>query len=259
MNTMMDFISPSWSKPLVWTLIHSMWQGLVIVSVLILLLRLIPSRKSSLRYLLTTISLGLLFLSSVVTYFYLSSNIDGFSTTSFSYSIKEPSHAIATAEGSSSGVVSTVSSLIESNLYLITLIWMVGAFLFSIRIATGFVYISAMKRNAMILDDEWNVTLERLAEQINLKRVVALAESSQISVPFVTGYFKPLILLPVGMMSGLSMEQLESILVHELMHIKRNDYIVNIIQTFTEALFFFNPFVWIISSIIRKEFFLLAD
>jgi beta-lactamase regulating signal transducer with metallopeptidase domain len=154
---------------------------------------------------------------------------------------------------SSPDLFGIISNTIESNTYLITLIWMAGAFVFSIRIATGFVYISAMKKYAVSVGDEWSTRLQHLADQINLKRMVQLAESSRIHVPVVVGYLKPLILIPAGMIGGLSAEQLESILIHELMHIKRNDYVVNIIQTFAEALFFFNPFVWIVSSIIRRE------
>lgn len=252
MNIIADFFSPSWSKPLVWTLLHSLWQGLLILSVLILLLRLIPSKRSSLRYLITTISLGLIFLSSIITYFYLSSDGSVVSESQFSFTMGDPAtppHQTA----SPVDLLNMVSGTIESNIYLITLIWMGGAFLFSIRIATGFVYISAMKKYAVPIGDEWSNRLQYLADQINLKRIVQLAESSRIHVPVVVGYLKPLILIPAGMIGGLSVEQLESILVHELMHIKRNDYIVNIIQTFAEALFFFNPFVWIVSSIIRRE------
>ena len=253
MNILADFFSPSWSKPLVWTLLHSLWQGLLILSVLIFLLRIIPTRKSSLRYLITTVSLSLILLCSVVTYFYLSSGPGSVSQSTSSSALDGISATLTTSVESPADLFSLVKTSIENNLYLITLIWMAGAFLFSIRIATGFVYISMIKKNSMLIEDEWNDRLQRLAEQIDLKRLVRLAESTQIQVPIVVGNLKPLILIPAGMTSGLSVEQLESILVHELVHIKRNDYIVNIIQTFVEALFFFNPFVWIVSSIIRRE------
>src|SRR5690349_11039624 len=71
MTLLADIFAP-WSKPLVWTLLHSLWQGLLILTMLMLTLRVIPSAKSSIRYLATTIALSLIFLSSVVTYFYLS-------------------------------------------------------------------------------------------------------------------------------------------------------------------------------------------
>jgi hypothetical protein len=69
----------------------------------------------------------------------------------------------------------------------------------------------------------------------------------------VIGYFKPVILVPLGLFSGIPQEQIEAILIHELAHIKRNDYLVKLLQTIVEILFFFNPFVWWISSIINKE------
>jgi bla regulator protein BlaR1 len=101
--------------------------------------------------------------------------------------------------------------------------------------------------------EEWSDQLTNIADQLDIKRIIRVAESTNISAPMVIGFFKPMILFPTGLMSGLSTDQIESILIHELAHIRRHDYLVNLIQSIVESFYFFNPFVWMISNIIRRE------
>jgi hypothetical protein len=117
----------------------------------------------------------------------------------------------------------------------------------------GWLTIKRLKASAIAVDDQWNERLLYLAKKIGIREIVVLAESAITEAPVVVGYFRPMILIPIGMFSGLSTEQLESIFVHELIHIRRRDYLVNLLQSLLEAVYFFNPFVWIISGIIRRE------
>ena len=80
-----------------------------------------------------------------------------------------------------------------------------------------------------------------------------LLESCLVQVPIVIGQMRPVILLPVGLLAGLPAEQIELILMHELAHIRRYDYVVNMLQTFIEGVMFYNPAVWWISKVIRTE------
>ena len=88
---------------------------------------------------------------------------------------------------------------------------------------------------------------------MRMHRPVTLLQSGIAKCPMVIGHLKPIILFPVGFLNALSTEEVEAILIHELAHIKRNDFLINIIQTITEILFFFNPAIWWVSSLIRKE------
>jgi bla regulator protein BlaR1 len=255
MKMMNEIFSGTWSEALAWTLIHSLWLGLVISIALVTALRFIPGRNSSTRYIAASVALTLFVISSVTTFILL------YDVTVYSLSDTSTDQVAAvlssTAHPAPEDFVSLFStalySFVESNLYLITIVWMVGTFLFSLRMVSGFLYVSVIRKNAASVQEEWMLLVQQLAERIGLNKRVALAESSNIKVPFVVGFFRPIILFPVGMMSGLSMQQAEAILVHELMHIKRNDYVVNIVQSIVESIFFFNPFVWVISSLIRKE------
>jgi beta-lactamase regulating signal transducer with metallopeptidase domain len=131
--------------------------------------------------------------------------------------------------------------------------WMLGFFFFAIRLSIGIWYTDKLKAEGLPLENEWSAYIKAISLELGIRHLVALAESHSIKSPMVIGYLKPVILIPAGMLTGLTTEQLETIFVHELAHIKRHDYLINFIQSFLEAVFFFNPFVWIISNLIRKE------
>jgi GWxTD domain-containing protein len=99
----------------------------------------------------------------------------------------------------------------------------------------------------------WTERLERLAARLGLRRPVLLLESCLTDVPVAAGYLRPAILLPIGLLAGLPAEQVEFILIHELAHLARRDYLVNLLQSMVESLLFYHPAVWWVSSVIRAE------
>ena len=100
---------------------------------------------------------------------------------------------------------------------------------------------------------EWDHTFQRLARKIGVSRRIRLLESALVKVPMVIGYFKPVVLLPLGALNGVPAVQMEAILVHELAHIRRRDYLMNMIQSLLEVIFFYHPVVWWLSGNIRIE------
>jgi beta-lactamase regulating signal transducer with metallopeptidase domain len=100
---------------------------------------------------------------------------------------------------------------------------------------------------------DFRLFVNHTASHLGIKGKVQLWMSSNVDVPSVTGFFKPVILLPAALMTNLSLKQVESVLLHELAHIKRNDYLVNLVQATIELLLFFNPFVSLLSKAIAKE------
>jgi len=95
--------------------------------------------------------------------------------------------------------------------------------------------------------------LARLSGQLQIGTAICLLESGLAKVPMVIGWLKPVILLPVGLLASLSQEEAEAILLHELAHIRRMDFLVSLLQNLMEILFFFNPAVWWLSYLIRRE------
>ena len=100
---------------------------------------------------------------------------------------------------------------------------------------------------------DWQDRMQALARAAGIARPVALLESCLAEMPMVIGYLKPAILAPLGMLAGLPSDQVEAILLHELAHIRRADYLVNLMQIAVENLLFYHPAVWWVSSVIRSE------
>ncbi len=140
-----------------------------------------------------------------------------------------------------------------------TLPWLVGAWLLgvvvlSLRLLVGWRVVQRLKRLAVSpVAEVWQVKLKDLAARLRISRPVKLVEAALIEVPTVIGWFRPVILLPISLLTRLTPQQFEAILAHELAHIHRHDYLVNLIQTAIETLLFYHPAVWWVSGLIRAE------
>src|ERR1035437_1915338 len=109
------------------------------------------------------------------------------------------------------------------------------------------------RRGVCAAAEFWQGRIDRLATRVRVSRPVSLLESCLAEVPVVIGYVRPVILMPVGLLAGLPAAQVESILLHELAHIRRHDYLVNLWQIVVEGLMFYHPAAWWISGVIRAE------
>jgi hypothetical protein len=133
-------------------------------------------------------------------------------------------------------------------------LWGAGVGLLSLCLAHGWRTIRRVRVSARELTDPvWTDRFARLHERLGVSTPVRLLGSASASVPMVIGWLKPVVLVPAGMLTGLSAAQIEALLVHELAHIRRHDYIVNLLQNVLETLFFYHPAVWWVSAQIRKE------
>jgi hypothetical protein len=124
--------------------------------------------------------------------------------------------------------------------------------LLSLRSLGGWLLAQRLKRSGRSLE-ALEACLSRLAQRLRISRPVRLCESALVAVPTVIGWIRPVILLPASAVWGLSPEQLELILAHELVHIRRYDYLVNLLQAAVETLLFYHPAVWWVSNRIRLE------
>jgi hypothetical protein len=132
--------------------------------------------------------------------------------------------------------------------------WFAGAGACSLRLLMGFASAAALRRSrhAPVLT-EWQQTLDRLIERMHVSRSVRLLATDRVDSPSVIGWLRPVILAPVGVLCGLAPEQVEALLAHELAHVRRHDYLVNVLQGIAESLLFYHPAVWWISNQIRAE------
>ncbi|MBV8729000.1 MAG: GWxTD domain-containing protein, partial [Acidobacteriia bacterium] len=132
--------------------------------------------------------------------------------------------------------------------------WMAGVLIFYLRHLASWLAARRWSRTGVChAPDLWQQRLGTLAERLGIRRPVALVESCLARVPVVMGHLRPVILMPVGLLTSLPLGQIESILLHELAHIVRYDYLANLVETSVESLLFYHPLVWWISRVIRAE------
>lgn len=232
-----------------WALLHSVWQGLLILLLLKLILHFVPARKAILRYGISLAGMAAILLAGIATVWFLLPQQPAMAS-SVTANVRLTTPA---AMEISLPLFYKVAAYIERQMPVILTAWIVGILISTLRLAGGWMYISRLRRTALPVPDHWYELMTGLANQLGLNRVIQLSESAHVDSPAVIGLFKPIILVPIGMFTGLSPQQVEAVLLHELAHIRRHDFLVNLVQSFMEVIYFFNPFVWVVSSMVRDE------
>jgi bla regulator protein blaR1 len=156
--------------------------------------------------------------------------------------------ALATAPGD---IVST--GAIDRIVSVSVLAWMAGVVLLSIRLIVSYIGIEGLRRATLDVDKTVLLRLEALARRLGVTRTVRVFASDVVRVPAVVGTLRPVILLPVGVITGLPAAHLDAVLAHELAHVRRHDYLVNGLQAMVETLLFYHPAVWWCTRQIRIE------
>ncbi|MDF1810781.1 MAG: M56 family metallopeptidase [Verrucomicrobiales bacterium] len=136
-------------------------------------------------------------------------------------------------------------------------IWVIGIIVFGSRLLFGWLRLKKTGRQSSPVSGEhWTQLFFALCEKSGLNRKPDLRESKEVRSPFTFGWLKPVIIIPIGFLSQIPTDQAEAILLHELAHIKRRDYLINWLQSLIETMFFFHPVVWWLghlSRIAREE------
>jgi len=132
--------------------------------------------------------------------------------------------------------------------------WVLGVWIFYIRYAVAWLSTNRLRHRAACHAPAcWQTTLARLANEAKISRPVVLLESLFVDSPITLGHLRPVILTPLGFVTGLPPDQVEALLLHELAHIARWDYLANICQRLLEGLLFYNPAAWWMARVIRQE------
>ncbi|MEP6748869.1 MAG: M56 family metallopeptidase [Bacteroidota bacterium] len=238
-----------------WTLIHSLWQGVIMAAIIVVILMLAKKWTSAARYNIVLSVFALFMLAAVFTFMWELTNYSSANTTA----------TVKTMLGIQ------LSKMFFSNILLqqlpgmaiaffsaherfIVIVWLVFFSMKTIKMCTALLYNQQIKRRQIIQPGlYWTNRINQLGKTLHISKAIVLLESGYMKMPVVVGHLKPIILIPVGLLSSLPPEQVQAILLHELAHIRRNDYLVNIFQYIIETFFFFNPAVIWISSWLREE------
>ena len=251
-----------------WALVHLLWQGVLVAAILAATLALLQRQSANARYLASCGALILLVALGIATgyraYDPAASPVMPAAVAAYiddsphDATTGEPQVSAAEAPASASTMWQNlfVSAVTIANAHLaqIVAIWLAGVVILSARLIVGWIGAHRLTtRRSHAASDQWIQSLNRMCDSLRLRRSIALLESAAVEVPTVIGWLRPAVLLPVASLSGLSIQQIEMVLAHELAHIRRHDFIVNLLQSVIETLLFYHPAVWWISGRIRTE------
>ena len=236
-----------------WTLIHSVWQASVIGGIIWLIFRFISKDNARIRYALSGLGLILICAASAITFCrYIPSNI---STTLHDFTaLPGTSGIIPHEESFFAKLWMQIQIQLENSFPYLVQIWMIGMLFLSINLILKYIHTLKLKKHLTYpLRSNYKSIADKLVKKYNLKQNILFKESGLLEIPSVIGYFKPIVLIPVSMLSGIPENQLEIIIAHELAHIRRHDYLLQFIQGIIELIFFYHPVVWWLSSVVNAE------
>ena len=246
------------TRSLSWALLHSLWQGGIIYVCLFILLKTLGNTTAKTRYNISVAALGGLFLWFTDTWINQYQKLKD--TTVFitmqgmgaTYNTHAAKAAATTLPPNT--LSAELAPALEHYFPFIIALYCTSLCLMIMRFCINLRQVHLLRSSGLVVSEQsLNETLAFWKNRLEIGRKVHLYLSARVQVPVMLGTLKPIILLPVATISQLSTDQVEAIIVHELAHIKRFDYLHNILQNITETLLFFNPFVWLVSSLIRKE------
>ena len=244
----MEAIINNLIKAIGWSILHSLWQGAIIFVVLFITLQLKSKLSAKLKHNLAMSALFLTFISFCLT---------------FASLFNMPTN---TAVGNNNldfenvplsqlyGFADSWSFKTESYFPFIVAIYTLGIVFQLVVLVNSYVKLKQLKQTQIAsIPAEWLAVAEKTLSRLSIAKKVQFYLSEKVNVPLAIGYLKPVILFPVALVAQLDVKQVEAILIHELSHIRRNDYVLNLIKTGIETVLFFNPFVWLTSRFIHIE------
>ncbi|MEI9806882.1 MAG: M56 family metallopeptidase [Bacteroidota bacterium] len=236
-----------------WSLIHSLWQGLILTVLAGLVMLITKRSSSSFRYSLL-FTLFFLFLGGVAFTFFLEWGAGTGESSGLKLVLNSPDENAIFQPSVFHQLLNKFSFFLHSNSRQVLLVWAIVLGLKSVRMVLDMICVNRLRQQQVFAtSDDWKIKLQALCDEMGIRQKVALIESALVKVPIVIGHLKPVILLPIGILTNLRPGEVEAVLLHELAHIRRHDYLVNFIQRITEMLFFFNPGLLWASSLLRIE------
>ena len=228
-------------------LLHFVWQGMVVAIVLWIALFLLRNRSANARYLTCCGALAILVLAPLVTAVAL------YRSPAPDVGVLQPHDQVTTGSVAAKPAARMPIDWIATLQPWALPVWSFGVLLCSMRLVWGCRQIAVLRRRGAAADESVRALVAVLAGRMRVSRAVRVLIAPESESPSVIGWLRPAILLPAATLLHLTPEQLEAILAHELAHIRRHDYLVNLLQIAAETLLFYHPAVWWTSARMRHE------
>lgn len=271
MATLLHYLEHPLVVALGWSLLHFVWQGLLVAALLAVLLMTLRRASSRLRYLVLCGGMCVMALCPIATWLTVAPETKIIQPSALKVEAAQPLVTRENVEPSLPPLATApvvplqapseapswqarVKHGAEIALPALVIGWLLGVLVLSARLLVGWQTVRRLTRLATIpASAVWHARLQILARRLGVSHPVKLVETALVEVPTVIGWLRPVILLPASALIGLEPSQLEALLAHELAHIRRHDYLVNLLQTAIETLLFYHPAVWWLSRRIRQE------
>jgi TonB family protein len=239
-------------ETLAWTLVHFLWQGALLALAAAAIMRW-AARSAHARYVVGVVALAAMLFVPIATFMALDAAAGP--APAAPMAVTDPAVVPAFAEAAATGAAGQAGAITTPLLMpALVVLWMAGVIVLSCRLLGGWIL---ARRVAAAATDPVSRQLEELtahlAERLHVQRLVRLAESSTVAVPIVVGWLKPIVVIPTATLSHLAPAQVEALLAHELAHVRRHDYLINLLQSAVETLLFYHPAVWWVSRRVRVE------
>jgi bla regulator protein BlaR1 len=234
------------------TIIHSLWQGLIIYFILRVIFTAAPSLSAVKKYNLAIaaiVSISICFIYTLFTEAY-----------TYNWVNLRPLYAAPLVPYLSLPIGNQNFASHEPALYhtiagympYISILYIAGLMVNLVKLSSGWNKVKQIKQSVLPAE-QMQQYINSIAKRLDINKFIQVKFSEMIDVPCVTGFIKPIIFLPVSIATSLTACEIESILLHELSHIKRKDYLINIMQQFITVILFFNPFAQLINRVINRE------
>ena len=282
MNVMEEMTVHPLVQSLGWTLVHFVWEGSLVAAAFAAVNALLRERSASVRYVTASTAMLVMTACVPVTFYLVYSShsvssgvgvepassfetpellrpLDGDSQTAIHVPPPDGSGRVVDSQSSPGQAVPSTATykardLVRSLLPWAVGFWVIGVLVLSMRLLGGWAYMLVLVRSrSRAASGQWCDTVDLLRKKLGIDRPIQLLETASVEVPVVFGWLRPALLFPVTAFTGLSPDQVEAILIHELAHIRRHDYLVNLLQTVAETLLFYHPAIWWISRRMRVE------
>ncbi|MEH3114773.1 M56 family metallopeptidase [Pedobacter terrae] len=243
----METLLQQFIKAFGWSILNSLWQSAIIYGILFIIMLSLPKLAAKHKHNLAFSAIILMFIGFGYNFIHhLTLNAHTQSGPINAQDIQVYQYL--------NNLPPTFSSKAEQYFPIVVVFYAIGILLQLFVIIKGYGQLSKLKKESLsAIPDSWKMIFEHVTAQLKINKVIQFHVSSIVNVPLVIGYLKPVVLFPLALVNQLDNDQVESILIHELSHIRRNDFLLNLIKTAVETILFYNPFVWMAGRFIHIE------